>query len=251
MEDIQTYNCRVFDYPTGTHVTFYRQSINKGYKVNEELNKTQKETERTPEQERHSANVSAGQSKNRIYNIARSNAWEWFITITFDRQKVTADNYNEVTAKLRTFIEHLQERKCPDLKYLIVPELHADGKHFHFHGLLADCGNMRFAFSGKFTNGNPIFNMPDWSLGFTTATRIQDSQKASSYISKYITKDCAAHLKEKHRYYCSRNCNRTEPEFYTLDEEEFQKLYSDRITYVKSQELPQAGQVITYYELKE
>lgn len=252
MENIQSYNCRVYDYPKGMHVTFYRQGITKGQPQKEGLTKeSSADHVRTLEQERHCNAVSASQSKNRIYNIARSNEWEWFITITFDRQKVRADNYNEVTAKLRTFIEHLQERKCPDLKYLIVPEMHADGQHFHFHGLLANCGEMRFAFSGKYDKGKPIFNMPDWSLGFTTATRVSDSQKASSYICKYITKECAAHLKEKHRYYCSRNCNRTEAEYHQVDEEDFQKLYGDRITYVKTQEIPQAGQIITYYEVKE
>lgn len=31
------------------------------------------------------------------------------------------------------------------LKYLIIPELHADKVHYHFHGLLADCGGMVFS----------------------------------------------------------------------------------------------------------
>lgn len=252
MEEKQTYNCRVYEYPKGMHVTFYKQTVSKGIEQKEELQKsTSTDCERTPEQEKHSNSVSASQSKNRIYNIARSNEWEWFITITFDRHKVNADNYKEVTSKLRTFLEHLQERKCPDLKYLIVPELHADGEHFHFHGLLANCGKMKFEFSGIYDNGKPIYNMKDWKFGFTTATRVEDSQRASSYICKYITKECSAHLKGKHRYYCSRNCNRSEAEYYMMDEAEFLKIYGDRITYVKTQEVTPAGQIITYYELKE
>lgn len=253
-QDIQAYNCRVFDYPAGQHVTFYKNAINKGGKKNANLRKDYQNTERTEQEEKHCNSVSASATKNRIYNISRSNEWEWFITTTFGRKNVDASNYDVVIKKLQTFLEHLRERKCPDLKYLIVPELHDDKINFHFHGLLANCGKMRFEFSGHYTKGRnaqPIFNLPDWSYGFTTATRIQDSARASSYICKYITKDCARKLKEKNKYYCSHNVNRVKPEYSVQDEEDFLKVYSDRITYIKSIEVKEAGQIVTYYELKD
>lgn len=252
--DVQSYNCRVYDYPAGQHVTFYKQAINKGVRKNEYLKKTYQNAERTEHEEKHCNAVSASATKNRIYNITRSNTWDWFITMTFDREKVDSGNYDIVIKKLQKFIEHLRERKCPDLKYIIVPELHSDGIHFHFHGLLANCGNMHFQFSGHYTKGRksqPIFNMPDWSFGFTTATKIQDSSRASSYICKYITKDCAKKLKEKNKYYCSHNVNRVQPDYFVQDEEDFLKVYNDRIQYIKSIEVKEANQVITYYELSD
>ena len=254
MENQETYNCRVYDYPTGMHVTFYKKAIQRGGQVHENLKKTYHNEERTQAEEKACMQISASQSKNRIYNIARSNMWDWFITITFDRNKVDSSNYNEAIQKMTVFLNHLRERKSPDLKYLIVPELHKDGKHFHFHGLISDCGNMHFSFSGHYTRGRnaqPIFNLPDWSFGFTTATQIQDTGRASSYIAKYITKDCASHLKEKNRYICSRNVNRAEPTYCIQDEEVFQRIYNDRITYVKNIQVKEASQSITYYELKD
>lgn len=248
------YNCRVYDYPEGTHVTFYKQTINKKGKVNENLKKSYVNKERTIQEEIHCAKVSASASKNRIYNIARSNTWEWFITITFDREKVDSSNYNTVINKMNDFLYHLRNRKCPEMKYLIVPELHADGVHFHFHGLLAFCDGLHMSYSGHNTRGRnsqPIFNILDWSFGFTTATRIKDSGRASSYITKYITKECVSHLKEKNRYICSRNVNRARPEYMVQDEEDFLKVYGDRIVYAKSIEVKEANQIITYYELKD
>lgn len=249
----KAYNCRVYDYPEGTHVTFYKQAINKGGK-NSKLSKSYVNHDRTKQEEEHCNKVSASASKNRLYNIARSNMWEWFITITFDRIKVDSSNYDIVINKLNDFLSGVRKRKCPQMKYLIVPELHADGQHFHFHGLLAYCDGLHMSYSGHNTKGRnsqPIFNILDWTFGFTTATRIQDSSRASNYIAKYITKDCARVLKNKKRYTISQNVNRAEAEYYVRDEEEFLRIYSDRILYCKSIEVKEANQIITYYELKD
>lgn len=93
-------------------------------------------------------------------------------------------------------------------------------------------------------------NITDWSYGFTTATKVLDTGRVSSYITKYITKSVDEHLKEKRRYYYSRNCHIAEEEHFLLDEEDFRKIYADRIVYVKTVDVPQASQQITYYELK-
>lgn len=91
------YNCRVFDYPSGQHVSIYRKTITRKDKTNENepesaaknehFTKTYQNENRTQEAEEHSKQVSLSSTKNRIYNIARSNDWEWFITLTFDRKK--------------------------------------------------------------------------------------------------------------------------------------------------------------------
>lgn len=256
---MENYNCRFIDYPIGSHVTFYKRTINKGAEEldeNEEMNKNftkaYQNQERTVEEERHCLNVSLSATKNRIYKIARSNMWDWFITLTFDRARTDSSEYNMIVHRLTKFCNNLQQRKCPDLKYLIVPELHADKKHYHFHGLLANADNMRFAYSGKNDkSGNPIYNILDWSWGFTTATRIKDSARASSYITKYITKDTESVIKEKNRYYCSRNVERAEEITCVLDEEEFQRTYADRITYCKTVKVKQALQECHYYELED
>lgn len=246
------YNCRLYDYPIGQHVTFFKKTINTDIENqnNENFTKSYSNENRTETEEKHCLNVSYNRTKNKIYNIARSNKWKWFITITFDRNKTDASDYDEVTERLQNFLENLRKRKCPNMIYLIVPELHKDKTHYHFHGLIANCGNMRFSYSGKCDRkGNMIFNMPDWSFGFTTATRVSDSGRVSHYITKYITKESTRFLKNKKRYYASRNINKVEPELLTLDEELFLQTYGDRIAYCKTVDIPDAGQRVTYYEL--
>ena len=247
------YNCRLYDYAVGQHVTFYTKTINTGTDnhTHENTMRTQNE-ERTQQQIQHSINVSYNRTKNKIYHLARSNSWDWFITITFDRQQTDATSYEEVTEKLQNFLEHLRQRKCPDLIYLIVPELHKDGKNYHFHGLLANCENMRFSYSGKSDKtGKMIFNISDWSFGFTTATRVGDTGKVSHYITKYITKKSTQLLANKKRYYASRNIRKVEPQYFTMDEETFLRIYGDRILHCKTVNLEDAGQQVKYYELSD
>lgn len=257
------YNARVFDYPTGQHASIYRKTITRKEKdkinadepenagKNENFTKTYKNENRTEEQIEHSKQVSLSATKNRIYNIARSNEWDWFITLTFDREKTDASDYDMVTRRLQKFLNNLQQRKCPNLKYLIVPELHDDDMHYHFHGLMADCEGLSFNYSGHDTkDGEPIFNIVGWKLGFTTATRVTDTKRVSSYITKYLTKDSQITLKEKNRYYTSRNIKRIQADYHIVDEEDFLKVYGDRITYAKSEKVKAAYQQINYYELE-
>lgn len=258
------YNCRVYDYPTGQHVTIYKRTITRNEDtreedtedleveadMNENFTKAFINEDRTEEQEEHCKKVSLSSTKNRIYNISRSNVWEWFITLTFDREKTDSSDYDLVVRRLKIFLNNLQQRKCPDLKYLIVPEFHADKEHYHFHGLLAGCDGLKFRYSGHDTkDGLPIYNILNWSWGFTTATRVYDTQRVSSYITKYITKESGIYLKEKHRYYASRNVSRAKPEYHIVDEEDFLKVYGDRISYSKSVTIQDAHQQINYYEL--
>lgn len=246
-----SYNCRLLTYPEGQHVTIYRRSINKGEK-NAHLSKTFQRTGKQDfeQEEQHCKNVSLSRTKNTIYNIARSNVWEWFITLTFNRELTDSASYDEVTAKLNDFFANLRKRRCPGLKYLIVPELHKDGIHYHFHGLLSNIDGLQFRFSDHYDkNGNPIFNVVNWSFGFTTATRVTDTSRVSSYITKYVTKATEQYLKEKRRYYASRNIERAKGEYYIIDEEEFQEMYRDDIQYVKTVNIPAAHQQVTYYEI--
>lgn len=248
------YNTRVKTFAQSQQVTIYSKSFTKEEKekqnTNENLRKNYVNTERTEQEEQNCKNISIKQTKNRIYDIARSNEWEWFITVTFDRNKTDSADYDTVVYRLKYFLNHLQQRQCPNLKYLIVPELHADGKHYHFHGLLANCDGINFSYSGKndCKSKKPIYNILNWKLGFTTATKVEDTQRVSSYITKYITKECVAVLKNKKRYYTSHNVNRPQVDYCVCNKDEFEQMYGDCITYCKTVDVPQAGMQITYYE---
>ncbi len=274
----KVYNCKHILYPNGEHVTFYQRPIHTRPKVQTEETETKKPSslplkfdrfsekyiqsnmddetlhKRMTDKVKHSERTSSSRAKNMVYRIARSNEWEWFITLTFRRADIRANDYDVIVEKLKNFLDNLRKRKCPNLKYLIVPELHADGENYHFHGLLAECDGLTFVESGKYDTRKgypvPIFNIPQWTHGFTTATRVMDSARASSYITKYITKDVDKHLRDKHRYYKSDSCVICEEDKILLDEEQFQEIYADRIAYVKTVSIPDAFQRCTYYELE-
>lgn len=147
---------------------------------------------------------SRSRTVNKIYDIARSNMWEWFFTLTFNPQKVDSYNYELITKKLSDWLKNMR-KKCPDMKYIVVPEKHKSGR-WHFHGLFADADELEFAESGHVTeSGQMIYNVGNYKLGFSTAIKLDGSPKVVSYLCKYITKEVCEATKGKKRYWASRN----------------------------------------------
>lgn len=205
---------------------------------------------RTQEEEEHSLRTSLNRTKNMIYDLAKSNDWEWFITLTFDPKKYDSSNYDKVTSLLKRFIDNVRHNQSRGLVYLIVPELHADGMKFHFHGFLSDTGFMKFIPSGKLdSDGNDIFNIPAWKYGFSTASAIKDTVRASAYITKYITKEFIQHTKHKKRYYASRNIRRPEVSKLNISStlEDIIDIYQP--DHIRSLHMPHAYNIVTHMEV--
>lgn len=174
-----------------------KQEVKTSDKYLDSLKKQKEKTEK-------SVYNSTTRSKNKIYSIARSNTWDYFITLTFNKDKVNRYDYESCCNKLKNWLDRYR-RECLDLHYLIVPEQHKDGA-WHFHGLISGGDYSSFVDSGKKDKKNVIYNIDNYKLGFTTATRIRDTLKASSYICKYITKDCYKNIPTgKKRYWYSKN----------------------------------------------
>ena len=188
-----------------------------------------------------------------IYEISRANKWEYFITLTFNPEKVDSFNYQDVVKKLSVWLNNLKARYSPDLKYIIVPELHKSGR-YHFHGLFSDIGNMPLVDSGKrLPDGSTIYNIGNYTLGFTTATKIKDNARVTSYIAKYITKELCAVTANKKRYWCSKNLNRVKIDEYVLTHEEINQMLEDlseNITYCKTSVSRMTGNSVKYVEVK-
>ena len=203
------YNVKVIEYPMGVQVRVYEKAIKEERWNCDEWGEIPepKERERKDEAEidrDRSLKVSADRSLNRVYDYSRANMWEWFMTLTFNPDKVDSFNYDEVTEKLSKWLNNLR-RTCPNMKYVVVPEQHKSGR-WHFHGLFSNVDELRMVGSGHTdASGKTIYNVGNYSLGFSTATRVEDSGRASSYLSKYITKDLADSTFGKKRYWASRN----------------------------------------------
>jgi hypothetical protein len=154
--------------------------------------------------------AAARRAYKSIKDIIDSNVWEYFTTGTLD-EKIVGDrlSYESVSLWAAKEIKRIR-RKYSDAVLIVVPEKHKNGA-WHFHALIAGCGGAeRMAFSGRYdAKGRPIFNWKDWTLGFSTATLIDDSDKAGNYILKYITKDKSGVPPHKRRYWASRGADRT------------------------------------------
>lgn len=248
----ETYNAKVIEYDTELHITSYMKSIERGKVQDAQTNfrKSYKNVERTEKEEMHCINQSLNRTKNNIYYLARSNTWEYFFTLTFNQQVWDSADYELVVKLLGKFLNNFKNRKNKDLLYLFVPELHKDGEHYHFHGLVSNCEQMNFVDSGHVTStGEVIYNVSDWKYGFSTATIVQDTDRVSGYITKYVTKDMCRVLKNKRRYYVSGNAERAETKLCVLDPDELFNEYGDRINYLNSQDVPAAYQRCTYIEV--
>ena len=156
---------------------------------------------------KHSVITSQLRAKKMVYDLARCNEWEYFITFTFNPDKINSFDYDETSKAMSKWIKNNKYRHAPDMRYVIVPELHKSGR-YHFHGMFSNMGSIKFVDSGKKDKSDRvIFNVGNYKLGFTTATQISSSNATALYIGKYITKELSAEIKYKKRYWRSRNLN--------------------------------------------
>lgn len=193
-----------------------------------------------------SQRVSYRRTKRILYDILKSNRWEWFFTLTFNPDKVDSFDYIETTRKLSKWLNNMR-RSCPNMKYVVVPELHKSGR-WHFHGLFSNVDNMVFVDSGKRDNkGRIIYNVGKYRLGFSTATQIDDVAKSITYVTKYVTKELCEVTYGKKRYWRSRNVDMPNVyEFSISDKTLLRELCEQEKIYKNEVE----GYVdVTYYEL--
>lgn len=253
------YNVKKFHYATGTQVRIYQKPLTHGsIREEREYENDEKDIENDVEDEESKHNKSVESSKNRtiqsIYGIARANMWDYFLTVTFDPKKVDSTDYELVSKKVIQWLNNLKKRVSPCMRYLLVPELHSDGRKWHFHGLLANCPELSLKDSGLVKDGKVIYNLSNWKYGFSTVTEVADSGRVSSYITKYITKELCDFSKGKKRYWASKNCLRAndvmEIDMVVPDDiEKYIRSISSEVKYMKQVKNEKSGQIVTYIEV--
>lgn len=165
-----------------------------------------------PSSEANNDNIerSLRRTRKKLSDYILCNTFELFITFTF------ATNRQDIEEKRRQMSNWLRnQRKCNGkFDYIIVPELHKDKQSLHFHALFNGyCGSIKQAINPKtelplFNHGQPVYVLPEYTLGFNNAKRIvsdNDSQeRVASYVRKYITKDTPLFY-GKQRYWASKD----------------------------------------------
>lgn len=160
------------------------------------------------EKKRRADNIK--RSRDKIFDIALLNSWDWFVTLTLGKdERFDPADAKQVIKPVLDWLHNMQKRK--GLKYLLVPEYQPKSGYIHFHGLFkgnikaVDSGT-RFAFQYGYDKPvristlkyrridpdtcNICYNLPDWKFGYSTAEAVYSvSPKLIEYIFKYITKD--------------------------------------------------------------
>lgn len=149
---------------------------------------------------------AARRARTAIRDIALCNRFHWFVTLTLNQDKVDRYDMAQVTRKLNQWLNNQVKRR--GLRYVLVPERHKDGA-IHFHGLVndvlsaIDSGTISPPEGGKprkprseaqrqtwlDAGGHVVYNLPQWSLGYTTAIALYgDYHAAIGYVCKYVGK---------------------------------------------------------------
>lgn len=260
------YNLKVLNYPNSKEYRIYFSPIEENRKSNDDVKRIRWNNElddngnrvsyddngnyRNQEDTDRCFNISQKRSKQTIIEYARANNWDWFITLTFNPDLVDSTNYDDCYKKVHIFFNNLKKRKCPDIKYLIVPEQHKSGR-WHFHGLISGSDDLSLGIS-HFKGS--VYNIHGFKYGYTTATKVKDTKRVSTYISKYITKETADLTVGRHRYIKSNNLNKADVCDYNISCEELEALKLDLISqgaYFKEVQSPQGIQKVMYINIDE
>lgn len=259
-ENPHLYNTKVSEFLGTTTIKHYSKNIKRLTEKEKQERQLEKgnaidsiycdfEFEKQRQGSERSLENSLKRTKTKIYELAQANEWKWFLTLTFNPDLIDNSDYDLLSSKLNDFFSNLRKRVCPDLKYLLVPELHKDGIKYHFHGLFADCGGLIFQDSGHYIDGVRQYNLLQWKYGFSWCSIVKDSSRVASYITKYITKDLVCTLANKKRYWCSRNLNKPIEHFLSCSNEEKDILIDSigELSHVSSFDCPVTDNVLNVY----
>lgn len=139
-------------------------------------------------------------ARARLFDLVKCN-WDLdcMFTLTFAPDRIDRTDYDAIIKQLRVWFDNRVRRA--GLKYLAVPEYHADGEAIHIHGL-CNFAALSTIYSGHRHGGRRVYNIADYPFGFTAVKRIgtgaADRQAVAIYVTKYITKSSA---KVGGRYY--------------------------------------------------
>lgn len=151
---------------------------------------------------------SLRRSKRIISDLVLCNDFDLFTTFTFAKDRY---NIEKSKTKMSNWLQKTK-KNSPNLQYLIVPEFHKDKKALHFHALMKNLPDSNLTDSGKKINGRIAYNIHSYKSGFSSAVKIDNPEKVSSYVRKYITKDMPQFTNKK-RFWTSKKLTRPRIEY--------------------------------------
>ena len=158
---------------------------------------------------------SLSRTKSQVLEYALCNDWNWFGTFTLNPKKYKRDDLDTFIKDLGQFIRDQRKKYQMDIKYLLIPELHKDGKNWHMQGLLSEIPYQDM-------EPHPLKKLSEkgyisWEsyrqkFGFNSLGPIRDNIKTALYITKYISKnlDNTSIKVNKKMFYSSRGLKKAE-----------------------------------------
>lgn len=162
-------------------------------------------------------------AKRNIYELAFCNQWDYFVTLTLNKELYNREDLDKYHKDLTQFFRDYKKKYGCKIDFLLIPELHKDRKSWHIHGLIKGIpqdklkqfkvgDKMGKGIAIKVKMGDVVYNWQDYQnkFGFCDLEPIKNHEAVAKYITKYITKDLGNTVDElgAHLYYHSRNLNK-------------------------------------------
>lgn len=123
------------------------------------------------------------------------------VTQCFANSEIVKEDNAEFKKRVLKKMSHIKQ-KNPNFEYILVPEFHSSG-YIHLHGFFFNFPDNLMEDSGIKHKGNKVYNIVNFqNIGHTQCTIVRKISKASSYVTKYVTKEMATY-KGWQRYYIS------------------------------------------------
>lgn len=158
-------------------------------------------------------------TKQKIFELAFCNPWDYFFTATLDQKKYDRTDLDRFHKDITQWLRNQSKKIGCKIYFLLIPELHEDGKSWHMHGFIYglpvdelhrfQIGDvMGKVLAEKVKKGDVVYNWPSYAkkFGFCDLEPIRNAEAVSKYITKYINKNLAHSVTElnAHLYYHSR-----------------------------------------------
>ena len=156
-------------------------------------------------------------AKNKVFEYAKCNKWDYFFTGTLDKRKQDRYDLQGYIRDLGQFIRDERKRTGAEIRYILIPEQHKNGA-WHMHGYFYGIPETDVQI-----NAHGYYDWTRYSkrFGYCSLDKIKDKDRCDNYITKYISKEMGGMAIEKRKklYYTSRGLNTAEVihQAYTLE----------------------------------
>lgn len=191
------YNFEIVHYGNGkVMIKSFLHAIKHNYskKKKKIWNRKRKEHCSDEKRRRKSKRDALRTSIKKIYEIMKSNHFEYFLTITFNSQKYDSHDYKKVYRVVSQYLYRIK-KKCKKMSYLCVAGQGKNGS-WHFHVCLANIEEIEDEFipainkkcKSMYIKGKKVCNVKSLNkIGFNTIIRIYgEPEKLASYLIKNI-----------------------------------------------------------------